>query len=377
MMMRIIKTVLMLVGVSTAVGVFAQNGQYDVRLNLKEMDCTYGLLYVDIDIRANSPATTFYLSEQNFRLSFNRDALAPASANIVQQYLTGYVPPTSFYSVHNLTGSMDTIVSYNVELSGGTGVIIDTDWRTIGTVAFTVVDPSKTAHLIWHDQADFPPTFIGEAYNNQLHTVAEGNYYNLNLDLSALCATELSAFSAEPFACLMVLEWTTTAEFDLVAFVIERSRNGRDFEAIGDETAIGSPLQGRRYRFVDYTVDKNSYYRLRLIDSEEGSSLSEIIYGDYECTLSLPMEVSIHPNPVSTSSPLTLHIKGLEQEQQGRLLISDLQGRLIQDIPMQVNEGVNTLNTAASNLPIGLYMVRLAIGDWHSAPTLLRKVGNY
>ena len=376
MMMRIIKTVLMLVGVSAAVSTFAQNGQYDVRLNLKEMDCTYGLLYVDIDIRASSASTTFHLSEQNFRLSFNRAALAPASANIVQQYLTGYVPPTSFYSIHNLTGSMDTIVSYNVELSGGTGVLIDANWRTIGTLAFTIVDPSKVAHLTWHDQADFPPTFIGEMYNNQLYTAAEGNYENLDLDLSALCATEISSFSAEPFACLMVIDWTTTAEFDVVAFIIERSENGRDFEAIGDEPAIGSPTQGERYRFVDYTVNKDSYYRLRLIDSQEGSSLSEIIYGTYDCSLFPFMEVSIHPNPVSTSSPISVHVKGLEQGQQGRLLISDLQGRLIRDIPMQVNEGVNTLNTEASNLPIGLYLVRLAVGDWQSEPTLLRKVSD-
>ena len=174
---------------------FAQSGQFDVRFNQKDIQCANNTVLVDIDVRATSSQTTFNMSDQNFRFSYNRDAVQVGSITIAEQFLTGFVPPASFYDPHTLNGSIDTVASYNVVLGGGTGQLITNDWLTVGTISFTILDNAKCLELIWHDSApeNFPPTFIGEKVGNDLFAVAEGNYYN-----TAICFYQCSSQESLP-----------------------------------------------------------------------------------------------------------------------------------------------------------------------------------
>lgn len=162
----------------------AQSGQTDIRIAIQSLDCDSSKLFVDIEVRAESPSTTFNIADQNYRISFNRDALTNPTID-QELVLSGFVPTTnpttnSFYSQHTLVGSLDTLVSYNVELSGGNGYPInDTTYVKVGRLAFDIVDLQACINFKIHtkDFTDFPPTVITEKFNNgALYVAAEGSY---------------------------------------------------------------------------------------------------------------------------------------------------------------------------------------------------------
>jgi len=59
-----------------ALNIQAQDGQSDVRFVQSGLLCPKGPIDFIIEVKASSASTEFFMSEQNFRFSFNRDALA-------------------------------------------------------------------------------------------------------------------------------------------------------------------------------------------------------------------------------------------------------------------------------------------------------------
>ncbi len=181
--------------------VFTQNGQFDLRFSLS---CTNDevfindQLFVDIEIKASSAATTFELGNQNYRMSFNRDAVAnPFIAEELDvsgfiQTQTGY----ALYNTHNMTGSADTLISYNIDLLSSDGLELSaTDWTSVGRIGFDVLDPNECLEIKWHQAGMFPPIVINEVFNNSLPEAAEGTIENLDACFSDLtCDTECTDY---------------------------------------------------------------------------------------------------------------------------------------------------------------------------------------
>lgn len=161
---------------------FAQ-GDFDLRFNLHEVDCANMKLYVDIEIKATSNSSTFYLSEQNYRFTFNTDVLA--NPTIAQELtVSGNAVSNTFYSPHTLTGSKGSVVSYNVELASGEGYhVTDGAWTSIGRLAFDILDIESSVKFQWNDYTSFPPTFVGEVIQFDRHRVNETAYGNLKFNL--------------------------------------------------------------------------------------------------------------------------------------------------------------------------------------------------
>ncbi len=167
-----------LLNIVGATNLQAQNGQFDVKA---EADCSnlyQGEYAVKIYVKAHSAATEFNVSDQNYRFSFsNRDAIANPVADATGGF-DGLVGQ-SFFAPHTTTGSIDTVVSYNIELAGGPGIALSsTSWTYVGKVKFDVLSECEAVDILWHDEQpiNFPPTFVGEKYNNVLYQAAEGDY---------------------------------------------------------------------------------------------------------------------------------------------------------------------------------------------------------
>ncbi len=173
-----------------------EDGSYDVRFHIHEIDCVNSKIYVDIEVRAEDPTREFYIADMNYRLSFNRAAIT--NPQIHQELaLSGFVPPdapTSIYSDHTLTGSIDTLISYNVELAGGTGAFIDhITYVEVGRLSFDIVSFDEQMELFFHtkDPYDFPPTIInGKDLQGVLYGAEEGSFVNYFQDLSVACVNE-------------------------------------------------------------------------------------------------------------------------------------------------------------------------------------------
>ena len=169
---------------------FAQmtgTGVFDVRLVLHEIDCQDSTAYVDLLIKANSQPTQFALGGQNYRLSFNRNALA--NPRIDQELLiSGNVNHpggggNSLYLPHTTNGSQDTICVVNVSYAFGGGFPLNhTNWVPVTRVAFDIVKFNTCAHVWWHtqDPVDFPPTTITEVVGFFEPPTQEGNYFDLD-----------------------------------------------------------------------------------------------------------------------------------------------------------------------------------------------------
>lgn len=152
---------------------FAQNGQYDVRLSNARDNCSGSKYYVDIEVKATSSTTTFNMSDQNYRLSFNRAALENpfVAQELTISGLTNQGGAVTFYDPHTVLGSVDTVLSYNVVLAGGVGFpVTSTEWVPVGRVGFDRISNLPPEFRIHDDQpANFPPTFVGEKFNNTLY----------------------------------------------------------------------------------------------------------------------------------------------------------------------------------------------------------------
>lgn len=164
--------------------VFSQNGRYDVRLNLNSYDCNTQQLLLDIDVKASSADSTFRIAEQNYRFSYNSDAIDTLS--IAQEgTLSGFINHGggtlgfSLYSVHNIDGTNDKEISYNIALLGGDGLFIDEiEWVNAGTLVLNISDIDAPLGLEWLIQSDFPPTFISEKSAIGISILSEGDYVN-------------------------------------------------------------------------------------------------------------------------------------------------------------------------------------------------------
>ena len=75
-----------------------------------------------------------------------------------------------------------------------------------------------------------------------------------------------------------LLEWTTATERNNDRFVIESSRDGRAFRQNGTKTAGLTPDREQHYSYLDHKAQEGTtYYRLKQVDLDGSSDLSEVI----------------------------------------------------------------------------------------------------
>ncbi|MBN2669230.1 MAG: hypothetical protein JXR60_08365 [Bacteroidales bacterium] len=145
---------------------------------------------------------------------------------------------------------------------------------------------------------------------------------------------ELINFTAEFKSNLIQIEWTTLSEFNNDNFVIEKSTDGSNFEAIGIENGHGNSNVINEYHFVDAYADKNIlYYRLQQVDFNGTNHTIGSI---------LKVENSQIDKPIITYSRLDqqLLISGIQH--QSRLNVYDVQGRTIyQEIIAENEQGIS------------------------------------
>jgi len=139
----------------------AQNGEYLISATLTETDCTNNIAYFDIKIKATDVNSSFLLVDQNYRISYSREALVPNSAFIAREGdVSGLITTTgsvNLFEEHTLNGSQDTTISYNIEHLGGDGYLVkDDEWVTIGSIGIEIANQDKCFNLFFHDIATFP-----------------------------------------------------------------------------------------------------------------------------------------------------------------------------------------------------------------------------
>lgn len=159
------------------------------------------------------------------------------------------------------------------------------------------------------------------------------------------------------------LDWATATETNNSHFEIEHSVNGIDFNYIGQVTGHGTTAEPKEYLYLHQSPKNGfNYYRLRQVDFDGEFEYSPIVYQIWSTE---SLVVNVYPNPVVNW--LTIQIN---QQANGNYDLYSMSGRLVNSGNI---ENVNSITMDVSELPIGLYTLRLNINN---STQLIRVIKN-
>jgi len=165
-----------------------------------------------------------------------------------------------------------------------------------------------------------------------------------------LLPVKLTSFEATKKGKQTVITWQTATEENSQSFLVERSADGINFNAIGTVAAAGNSTSVRNYSFTDIApgAGKN-HYRLRSVNMDGSADLSKIalVIFDKESQLLL------FPNPAKEELTIRNTVTS------GTVYLYDINGKqvLSQKINSNNSQGVKLRLTG---LPAGMYVVKLS-----------------
>lgn len=148
------------------------------------------------------------------------------------------------------------------------------------------------------------------------------------------------------------LVWKATNEVGVKEYVIERSFNKEDYQAIYSINANAK----ERYSyadFKDFAKGANYLYRLKIINDNGSYQYSDIV----SVNIPLNEEISIYPNP--SHNYIKCQISGTQPIVAMQLM--DVMGKSLMNKTFTVNNGVITIPVAG--ISSGVYFIKLTIGD--------------
>ena len=158
----------------------------------------------------------------------------------------------------------------------------------------------------------------------------------------------------------VLLQWSTENEINSSHFEVERSNDGRNFEAIGIVNANGNSNTMLDYQLLDNFPENGiNYYRLKMI-SKGGQYY-------YSKTISVILKNS-NPGFIEIESAaiknnmLQIFISSVKK-QSAKLCLYDANGRMVMPVlNITLQKGMNNLNRAV-NLACGVYYCKLACNE--------------
>lgn len=174
---------------------------------------------------------------------------------------------------------------------------------------------------------------------------------------------ELVYFRGERKNEITTLLWQTSTETNNQRFELLRSVTGDDWNTVStvlSKATDGNSNEILNYSFKDISVPNAAivYYRLRQIDFDGTSTLSEII--SIESDFQTSVSANIYPNPVKNN--LFLNYQSSIDELV-EISIVDLSGKVFLDARESMRKGSNNLTFDVSTLTHGIYIMKLRLAS--------------
>lgn len=147
------------------------------------------------------------------------------------------------------------------------------------------------------------------------------------------------------------LDWTSVAELNSNKYIVERSRDGRNFEAVATLNSAGNSARAINYQFTDkLSVPGAYFYRLNQVDIDGKSEYSKVVY--VNSGKNSGRITSVFPNPFRQD----IQIVGITA---GDLNSKNV--RLYNTAGQQVGYRVSGANAIAmdDNNPKGIYILKV------------------
>jgi hypothetical protein len=219
----------------------------------------------------------------------------------------------------------------------------------------------KTDSLILFD----PRAYI-TMYNPFAGSQADGATNFPILGVLIALPLNLLEFKGEQEQDKNILLWTTANEEETASFIIQRSADALHYKDIGTVAAAGDYSGTLQYRFEDIQpLDKNNYYRLKMLDQDGSFTYSSIIllkrYGSGS-------KLTVFPNPTKQSVNIMMSRASSTGVVTAQLM--DLKGTVLQQKQI--------INTSLINFDLdpympGIYLIRLKVDEEQSVWRVIKQ----
>ncbi len=171
---------------------------------------------------------------------------------------------------------------------------------------------------------------------------------------------KLSDFKLKENSGNNLLQWKTSNEINSDYFTIERSSNARTFESIGRVSASGNSSTEKNYSFTDQTPLKGvNYYRLRTVDKDGNAEYSKIIATTSKGGQAIELVQSV----LSYGRNNVSMIINSDKTQTANLAVIDAAGRVLLNVKLPLQKGVNSIEHSIPNLTKAIYYLKLFTED--------------
>ncbi len=242
-----------------------------------------------------SGSTAFNMGDANLVFYFNANALS--APNLVSTTLgTNFSAPTI------ITNTTFSLVTINTEYTGtsGQGLAISTTPTEVARISFKVNNPTLTTGFFTHRNysavytSSSPPLLLGIG--------------SICSSLDVIIPLEWLDFQAHPITGkgneMVGLDWLTASEHQVQHFIVERSKDGQNFEKIGSPIIAKNTPTKNNYHFLDKKPLLGiSFYRIREIDfnaKESFSVIRSVVLSETKT------QFTLYPNPKDKDTPLSI-----------------------------------------------------------------------
>lgn len=170
-----------------------------------------------------------------------------------------------------------------------------------------------------------------------------------------------------------LVSWTTASEIDNSHFIVERSADGKNFEAIAQIKGMGNSNRTTDYKYLDVDAFglgvKTVYYRLVQVDFDGTTSESKIVSVALEDNQDLIIN-SVQPNPFESGISVGFT---LPSSTEVAVEVMNMNGQTLLQHRVQGTEGYNQLVLPeTSELPAGIYFLKLGSNGKTSLEKLVK-----
>lgn len=166
-----------------------------------------------------------------------------------------------------------------------------------------------------------------------------------------------ASFTATKNADASILKWSTASEANNSHFEIQRSTDGKTFEAIGKVKGSGNSNKSVNYSFTDKeaATSKTTYYRLKQVDFDGKAEYSKTV--SVVNTIAKAGIGATLPNPFNSDLNVTVNASSATT---ANVVIMDMIGKVHHTSTEQLQSGANTISINTTDMPDGIYFVRVS-----------------
>jgi len=162
--------------------------------------------------------------------------------------------------------------------------------------------------------------------------------------------------------CDVRLIWTTELEENFDRYELEWSGDGKSYKKIYEVKGKGN-ITTTTYDYLDRSAADFNYYRLKMVDLDGSVDYSKIVNAETGCKMD-DEGLVIYPNPVPKEYGM-LNVRFFAEREEVKINITDMNGRIIKSLSLEVEKDWNALGMDISDLASGTYNLQI-VGSRYS-----------